>query len=361
VVETDTFEQWESLPSQAETHGLGPLLYKHLKATDALVPIEVWRELKGLFLRHRHANAVRGCALGEILSAYQAEGIQALVLKGAALAKLVYPEPGLRPMRDVDLLVSKADAPRAQEVLVELGYDTDPKATGMLPPDHHHMPIAARQIEGMTVSVEVHDDIFPDTRHYRPKRLEDLVDEGIPFQVDGVEATTLGYEDMLWHVYRHACGPPLLLSRLRLVHMADMVSLVEKYTDQIDWDRLKRQYLQVYNVLPLLHFLTPWSAEALSELPFEIPAEPGDVGLEFQGWPRDRLVGRHEGVRWEVLKDTLSPPEWWLRLFYGVGGEGSWLWNRWVRHPLHVLEWVGHYAKKSLTGRFAEINLPEGE
>jgi hypothetical protein len=179
--------------------------------------------------------------------------------------------------------------------------------------------------------------------------------------VDGVEAFTLGYEDMLWHIYRHACGPPLLLTRLRLVHMADIVSLVEKFAEQIDWDKLKRQYPQVYNVLPSLHFLTPWSAETLNKLPFEIPAEPGDVGLEFQGWPRSSLVGRHQEVRWEVLKDTLFPPEWWLRLFYGVGGKSSWLWNRWVRHPLHVLEWMGHYAKKSLTGRFAEFNMPEEE
>ena len=39
-------------------------------------------------------------------------GVPFLVLKGAALAHLVYGDPRLRPMRDVDLLIRKADGRR---------------------------------------------------------------------------------------------------------------------------------------------------------------------------------------------------------------------------------------------------------
>jgi hypothetical protein len=86
-------------------------------------------------------------------------------------------------------------------------------------------------------------------------------------------------------------------------------------------------------------------------LPFDIPTEPKDVGLDYQGWPRKGLAGRRKDRQWAIMRDTIYPFEWWLRLFYGVGGQASWLWHRWVRHPLHVLEWQGHYLKDSLQNR----------
>jgi hypothetical protein len=42
---------------------------------------------------------------------------------------------------------------------------------------------------------------------------------------------TLGYEEMLWHIYRHAFGFPLIFEPIRLIYVADMVSLVEKFWD----------------------------------------------------------------------------------------------------------------------------------
>jgi hypothetical protein len=95
--------EWAGVAAQAEAHGLAPLLY--------------------VYLRHRHANQVRTRVLHDVLAAYQAAGIPALVLKGAALFHLVYPEPGLRPMSDLDILVPESEAWRAQRTLAELGFD----------------------------------------------------------------------------------------------------------------------------------------------------------------------------------------------------------------------------------------------
>ena len=44
----------------------------------------------------------------------------------AALAHLVYPEPGLRPMGDLDLLIPAGKLPGALEALYRLGYQTPP-------------------------------------------------------------------------------------------------------------------------------------------------------------------------------------------------------------------------------------------
>jgi hypothetical protein len=101
--------EWAGGAAQAEAHGLAPLLYLHLKGTEVQLPLATKRELQGLYLRHRHANQVRTRVLHEVLAAYQSAGIPALVLKGAALFYLVYPEPGLRPMSDMDILVPESE------------------------------------------------------------------------------------------------------------------------------------------------------------------------------------------------------------------------------------------------------------
>jgi hypothetical protein len=42
-----------------------------------------------------------------------------------------------------------------------------------------------------------------------------------------------------------------------------------------------------------------------------------------------------------VVRDTLFPSEWWLRLRYGLGSVRPLLWHRWVLHPLYILGHVG--------------------
>jgi hypothetical protein len=352
VAETDLFQNWERLLIRAEQHGLGPLTYLHLKGTDALAPQEALRALKALFLRHRHANGVRQQVLMDILTLCAAQEIPLLALKGAALAFLIYPQPGLRCMRDIDLLVKASDAQRAQALLLSEGFVLHNEPDLLQPARHHHLPVLARQIEGLTVCVEIHDDLFPATRYYLSRRFEDLSGNAVDFQVGGVPARTLGYEDMLWHIYRHAIGPPLLASPLRFIHIADLVSLVEARLEQIDWERLSHRYPQVYQILPLLHFLTPWSQPVLDKFQWGAISSPQEVGLDYQGWPRHSLRRHRQFADWETLKQTIAPPEWWQRLYYGTGSQRAWFWVRYIWHPVQLMEWVGHYVREDVSHLF---------
>src|SRR5438477_13052940 len=84
-------EGWDDLPALAETHGLAPLLQMHLRHASIPVPSGIRRQLDVLTIRHRDTNRLRMHALGEILDAFEKAGIAALVLKGAALANIIYP------------------------------------------------------------------------------------------------------------------------------------------------------------------------------------------------------------------------------------------------------------------------------
>ncbi len=329
------YSAWPTLAGRAENHGLGPLLYTHLTAAGAAVPLEARRELQALYLRHRHANRVRSAALAEILDCFEAAGIRALVLKGAALAYLVYPDPGQRPMRDMDLLVRKAQARPAQVLLAGLGFEAPLPGPGPLP--GKHLAAATRSEQGLSLSVEIHHNLFSPGRRLSLE-LEDLASPPAGFTLAGRTAFTLPYEPLLWHLCQH-----LLLMRqpLRLIWVADIVGLAERFAGQIDWDLVARRYPLVLSTLSLLHFLTPLPADLLAVAPVKIGPRPEGVGQEFDGWPRQAMAGQHRKGWPLILRDTFWPPEWWLRLYYGLGSAGPLVWGRWLGHPLQVLAWAG--------------------
>jgi hypothetical protein len=358
-------DAWQGLPQAAEEHGLAPLVYHHLTQAQIEIPLSTRRELMGLALRHRSASQVRLAAVAEVLKAFHQKGIEPMLLKGAALAALVYPEPGLRPMRDVDLLVKPAEIDGARQCLEALGYQVSPVQEQLLPAHHHHLPAYTREKDGFWISVELHRRLFPATRHYPSIGFDQLYPRAQHFGLNGEPALAPGWEELLWHIYRHAAGPPLLTIPLRYIAIADMVSLVEKNADQIDWRRLQALYPQVRRVLPLLDELVCWDDSVRSR--FEPGAgdalggagdalggagdAPGGAGVEFSGWPRQPRP--RSGQSWAgYLRDTLAPPEWWLRFFYGVGcaRPAAFWWHRWVRHPLHLAEWAASCLKKNLRG-----------
>jgi len=347
---------WAGVAAQAEAHGMAPLLYIHLKGAGATLPPVIKRELQGLYLRHRHANQVRTRVLCDILTAYQATGIPALVLKGAALAHLVYPEPGLRSMSDMDILVPASEVWRAQQALAGLGFDV-PLPTGPAS-SHRHLAAATLHTEGLAISVEIHhrlfSDYFDNARAYLASRMlpvarpgtqvkiaETLADLTVPprsFALGDLTAYTLGYEDMLGHLCRHLTSHVNVWDFGRLIWVADIVSFSERFVMEIDWERMRRRHPDVLDTLSLLHFMTPLSDTLLSQAGIQIGRAPQGVGMEYQGWPRIRS---ERGCR-QALRDTLFPSEWWLRLRYQLGSRRPLFWYRWVRHPLHIL---GHVVR----------------
>jgi hypothetical protein len=340
-----TFRDWQQVPDQAEQHGLGPLCYVHWQSTGAPIPAAAKQALQGLYLRHRRANRVRMQVLSEILRAYQVAGIEVLVLKGAALACLVYPEPGLRPMRDIDLLVKEGEARRAQQILAELGFVAPmPARHQTLPPKH--LAAATFQKEGFLMSVEVHHNLFQEVGR-GSMTLAALTTSPLPFFLpDGCPVQTLGYEDMLWHLCRHLLHNAGVFSANRLIWVADLIGFADQFATEIDWDRLKRQHPLILNTLSLLHFLTPLPERLLAKADLKIGSRPQGVGLEFHGWPRSSLAQQLQKGYGRLWRDTFLPAEWWLRLHYGLGSTQPLFWHRWLRHPFYIFKLGGQLLLK---------------
>jgi hypothetical protein len=58
----------------------------------------------------------------EVTDVFATEGIRAILLKGAAIARRLYESPEQRPYGDIDLLIQRGQAQRAQRLLARLGF-----------------------------------------------------------------------------------------------------------------------------------------------------------------------------------------------------------------------------------------------
>lgn len=328
----DRVDDWEPLAEQAERHGLAPLVYRHMRGAGLTLPNTQTIQLRALTLRHRSAAATRAKALGEILGMFQQEHIRVLLLKGAALAHMVYPSPGLRPMRDVDLLVSPEHAVAAQQALRDLGFSA-PEQHSVYMHDHHHLPGASRHQDGMMVSVEVHHDALSGDvpASIRPDNLTEPARE---FPLEEGSAWALGHIDMLRHLCHHTFEP---IAEIKLGSVADLLAYAERFLDEIDWNRVEREFPFVINTLHCLHYISQLSDALAARIGRPASAPPSGVGLGLR--PISQILHRDISPA-RAARELLTPPDWWLHAYYNVAPGRSLATTLWLRHPARISHWL---------------------
>lgn len=114
-------KDWVRLDAMAAQHRLQPLLHAFHR-DDGQIPDDIragWRAA------HRSAamvSLVQRADLAETAALLEAKGFAPIALKGSYLAWHAYPEPALRPMRDLDLLVEPEAVVPAFDCLQAAGY-----------------------------------------------------------------------------------------------------------------------------------------------------------------------------------------------------------------------------------------------
>lgn len=148
-------DEWPQMLGRLEQTRFEALAYHNLRARglDDAVPAEVM-----VHLRAANAQALaRYHLLGEMVSPHLealAREVDFLVLKGAAWAHTVYPEPHLRQSGDIDLLVKQEDQAAAGRVLECRGAEVS------WPLYRDHGPTyRLRGLGGGSVFLELHPDL----------------------------------------------------------------------------------------------------------------------------------------------------------------------------------------------------------
>lgn len=233
----------ETLAGTAIRHNLAPLLLWALKGrADSLDPA-LAAQMAPLQAQARQVAAryvLLKTARAHVQTTLSAAGIPALWLKGAALAETVYPQPVLRPMGDLDVLVPFERQTEALAALKAAGYADEPRdplaaqTAAFLPPDetHHHYNLVGGP--GGGVRVELHfrlaREILPDLAalDWFWSQTQQAVDR---------TGATLGFKTLRPEAHLlYLCAHALLQhgeAQIGLLHVYDLHLLATVYN--LDW------------------------------------------------------------------------------------------------------------------------------
>jgi len=220
---------------QANTQRLAGPLYRRLRAEAkrSPLPAELLDPLRLIYLSQAAESMRRSLRLGLILGKLHDLAVPAIVLKGAYLGELIYPDPAERPMGDIDLLVRHQHLEAAAQALVELGYH--PQAEywqDVVEQTNHHLPPYHKS---GAEPVEVHWTI-------ESHRLPFIIDsDGLwqradPCQIAGQPAYSLSPADLLLHLSVHAVQHRFGAG-LRAVY--DVAVVCAHFQDELDWQALR--------------------------------------------------------------------------------------------------------------------------
>jgi hypothetical protein len=231
-------QQWQEIGAMVAAHRLQPLIHHRLAANGATgrPPEEQAKNWSKKYYRHGLRSLTLQWELITLHDLLTAAGVPYLALKGAYLAWHAYPEPGLRPLRDLDLLVPRDRAIELFQALLDRGFIRSKVNGGdlrvHLEESHQLPPLHSPSGE---ITVEIHTLIYhlDDRRPGVTDPSEDPAfwERGITRMVSGRALRFPSPEDILIHLIEHAVyghefdNGPLLLS--------DIGFLLE--CESIDW------------------------------------------------------------------------------------------------------------------------------
>jgi hypothetical protein len=265
---------WESIVHLAKTEGAGPLLYAELSRAGrvGLLPKPLQASLRALYFSIRMKNEQTIQELGALTSLFEQAGIPVVALKGICFALTIYPDTGVRPMVDLDLLVPTPKHSEALRLVQTLGYEAAlPEASPGLDALLNHAVCLKKRTRPFTV-LELHTTLVAEETFTHAVPVDWFWSQTEPLQ-------SLGGRNDHPHLLMltptaqllYACAHAMLQhgGRYTSLHwLYDLDRLVQVYADRLDWDLFLAQ-AQAF----------AWSSAALAALSesvslFETPVPP---------------------------------------------------------------------------------------
>ena len=322
----------ELFTQEVTREGLAPFFFHQVKSS-ASNPFSsaILDELRHSFVANVALHLNRENTLLQILNHFERQRISCLVLKGMALAYLVYPDPATRTMGDIDLLIQPNQIRQASETLVSLGYR----------PISHYAEYEEELLHfgGELAFYKERESLVE--LHWMLEQYERLkgiirIDEGalwqrtITYSVNGVTVRTLCLEDQLLTLSIHLG----LVHRMQgLKWLLDIDRVIRTFDKSIDWTILLERARQ-WGISRLLSHVLWLSRERFATpipprlclRPVVGSTTPFGSFLFLDRWP-DRFI---------MLKRILFPSGDWLRFRYHLK-KGQRLFPYRVLHPFRLL------------------------
>ncbi|UVI29112.1 nucleotidyltransferase domain-containing protein [Paenibacillus spongiae] len=115
---------WNQFLALVRHHRVYPQLYATMK-TSELIPADVLQALHRDFVQNTFQMLRLSGEMERVCRTFQENGVLPLVLKGPVLAQDLYGDLSLRTSKDLDILIPIADVETVENMLLQLGYNSD--------------------------------------------------------------------------------------------------------------------------------------------------------------------------------------------------------------------------------------------
>jgi hypothetical protein len=287
---------WNLLLRLARFHGVTPLVARNMSAAgfSDQVPQPYLGQLQHGYNTNMYQNLMLSRDLANILSALGQHGIEAIPLKGTVLAEVLYGDPGLRTVVDIDILVRQGDVPLARTIVAGLGYKETDLAHGFQHP-FHGAPY--RKNGKAPVYLELHWGLGDSRLISIPE--EEVWRRTERLQLSGLSTLVLSPEDnLLFLTYNLSKSDTHLLKVL-----GDIAELVRKYQGALDWEYILKS-ARSWQIETAVYLALKRARDLLGAL---IPDKVLE-GLKPRAWRRwllDLLASEEtfvSPIRWEKLR-----------------------------------------------------------
>jgi hypothetical protein len=268
---------------------LAPWIYKSLAGVpETHMPQQIKTVLQQDYMLAVKRSMTREWVLKEILRVLNANNVIAVLLKGAYLGPVIYGDPALRTMCDIDLLVHDKDLNAARNALGLLGYRI--QFAPCSPEDRILQPAETyiHDDERFT-TVDLHPSLGSmDFYRFPPADVWNQITEG---KLYGYRVSFLSPELNFIYVAVHALNHGAILR-----DWLDLVLILKRAV--FDWGRFVDLSRSLGVIRPLW-----WTFRELSRnWESNPPAEIGNILDAYHPhWLEDRIIGNRWRYAWRLL------------------------------------------------------------
>jgi Uncharacterised nucleotidyltransferase len=208
---------WEGLAETAGRHGVLPIVGANLRRCDPAVlrlPAPLAERLEVAAFENALIKEQDSAHLAEALARLREVGLEAMLLKGAALDLLIYAEPWVASSRDTDLLVRPLP-----------GFRPGPEERALRRDLYRH---------GIECDLGEHHDV--NMNGVLPVSFARIWRDARPVRFRGQDAWLMAPEDLLLSLCINSCRKRFL----RLKGLFDIAESIRRL-EGLDWERLARK------------------------------------------------------------------------------------------------------------------------
>jgi hypothetical protein len=256
-VDWDSFLEadWSQFSDIAVVEGVAPLIhwtFEHEDISGIDIPTQVKAKLLAAYYNTTAQNQVMFRELTGITDIFNEANVPVIILKGAALAFFEYPDIGLRPMGDIDLLVKKENLTSAVNCLELIGYTSAPPRSRALGQEININIEFLKHEKSPWINLELHWRLIAGKALWYSPDMDWFWKNSRRLSQSTAMNTIIS---QITHIFSPLAQLLYLSAHLMLQHagtgyrhlwLYDMYLIIQNHRDEIDWQELSRKAID-YN------------------------------------------------------------------------------------------------------------------